>query len=43
MQRAIANQTKTFATNAEYHGEAVIQLNPNRRMNQVFTKFVRIT
>jgi hypothetical protein len=43
MQRAIPIQTKTFANKGKYHGADAIQLNPNRRINHVFTKCVRMT
>ena len=43
MQSAMPIQTKTLACNGEDHGAAAIQLNPNRRINHVFTKCVRMT
>jgi hypothetical protein len=42
MQNAMLIQTKTFASNGGYHGAVAIQLNPNRRINHVFTKCVRM-
>jgi hypothetical protein len=36
-------QMKTSVSNGEDHGEAIIQLNPNRRINHVFTKCVWMT
>jgi hypothetical protein len=37
------SETKTLAYNGEDNGAAAIQLNPNRRINHVFTKCVRMT
>jgi hypothetical protein len=40
---AMRSETKTLAYNGEDNGAAAIQLNPNRRINHVFTKCVRMT